>query len=244
MKRELLVGVSLIGAVYSLSACVTPITYSAEPMEAWIVDADTGKPIEGAVVVADWVLEGGIHVDRVGDLKILETTTDKAGRFLFPSWGPIRHWGLSRLTYMDPELTIFKSGYEYRRLANPTTKEAIEGKPYPVRRSQWSGKTIELKRFVGTVKEYASRFHDLNSGLEQIVSKNPEDCNWKKLPIAIIATESERKNILALALQQNELNPHTVGSIYQEIVRNDDWYTKKGRYGCGSPKEFFTRVVR
>ena len=37
-----------------LSACGE--TYSAEAIEAWVVDAETGQPIEGVVVAANWQL--------------------------------------------------------------------------------------------------------------------------------------------------------------------------------------------
>lgn len=157
MKRNPYFLLLLLWALAVLPACAGPVTYSAESIEAWVVDAETKQPIEGAVVVAHWVLEGPTLVDikvrQAGDLVVLEAVTDKDGRFHFPGWGPIRHWGRSRLTYLDPELIVFKSGYEYRRLANPITKEAIEGKPYPIRRSQWNGKTIELKKFSGTAKQ-------------------------------------------------------------------------------------------
>lgn len=177
----------LLSAFGTLPACASPLMYSAEPIEASIVDAQTEQPLEGAVVVAHWVLEGGIHVDRVGELMILETVTDKKGRFRFPAWGPIRHWGRSRLTYMDPEIIIFKSGYEYRLLANETTKEAIGGKAFPVRRSQWNGKTIELKRFKGTREEYARHLGSLSLGW----AYNGDECEWKKIPRMILAAHEQ-----------------------------------------------------
>lgn len=232
MKRKVCYLIFMLTCIATLPACATPVTYSAESIEAWVVDAETKQPIEGAVVVADWVLEGGIHVDRVGDLKILETTTDKDGRFFFPAWGPIRHWGMSRLTYMDPELIIFKSGYEYRRLANPTTKEAISGKAYPVRRSQWNGKTIELKPFKGAIHAYEDLFESLNRALERVALHQPKECGWKKIPNAIRAMNRERKRLI-----EKGINPNTLSTVDNELLINDKFYTKKG--GCGSPKDFF-----
>lgn len=172
-------------ALTVLPACATPVTYSAEPIEAWIIDAGTKQPLEGVIVIAHWVLEGGIHVDRVGELVILETVTDKNGRFYFSGWGPIRHWKRSRLTNMDPEFLIFKNGYEYQRLANPSTKEAIEGKPYPVHRSVWNGKTIALKSFKGTPEEYAEHVHQLDNDLEW--ARYGKDCEWKQIPQMLVA---------------------------------------------------------
>ena len=33
--------------------------YSAAPIEAWVVDAETGKPLEGVIVSANWQLKAG-----------------------------------------------------------------------------------------------------------------------------------------------------------------------------------------
>lgn len=191
MKRRFQ-GLFLILVWMVTPACATPVTYSAEPIEAWVADADTKQPIEGAIVVAHWVLEGGIHVDRVGELVILETVTDQNGRFYFPAWGPIRHWKRSRLTYMDPEILIFKSGYEYRQLANPQTKEAIEGKPHPVRRSQWNGKTVELTPFKGTAEEYARHLAgDYRLAIRFLL----ESEEWKRTPCLLTALDVEAKRL-------------------------------------------------
>ena len=47
---------ALIPIVISLSACGGPLTYSSDPIDAAVVDADTGQPIEGAIVTANWQL--------------------------------------------------------------------------------------------------------------------------------------------------------------------------------------------
>lgn len=232
MRRNITSLVGLFALLSGLPACATPVTYSAEPIEARVVDAETKQPLEGVIVVAHWVLEGGIHVDRVGELFIMETVTDKNGRLYFPGWGPIRHWKRSRLTNMDPELLIFKSGYEYQRLANPSTKEAIEGKPYPVRRSQWNGKAIEMKKFKGTIQAYKGHFESLNNDLEHIAADNPEECGWKKIPNTIRAMNRERMHLIAQGV-----NPNTLSSIDKRLLMNDEYFAQKG--GCGSPRAFF-----
>ena len=209
-------------ALMVVPACATPVTYSAESIEARIVDADTKQPLEGVIVVAHWVLEGGIHVDRVGELVILETVTDKTGRFYFSGWGPIRHWKRSRLTNMDPELLLFKSGYEHKRLANPSTKEAIEGKPYPVRRSQWSGKTIELKPFKGTAQQYADHLGSLNNNLYPLLGS--ETCDWKKIPLMLLALTEQSRAFRKLRI---------------EALYDVDLYLPISERKCGSPSAFF-----
>lgn len=221
MKRRMTL-LCLLYVLIGLPACATPVTYSADPIEAWIVDADTKQPLEGVIVVAHWVLEGGIHVDRVGDLAVLETVTDKNGRFYFSGWGQIRHWKRSRLTNMDPELLIFKSSYEHKRLVNPSTKEAIEGKPYPVRRSVWNGKTIELMKFKGTARQYADHLVSLNSNLYPLLGS--ETCDWKKIPLILLALTEQSRAFRKLGI---------------EALYDVDLYLPVSERKCGSPKVFF-----
>src|SRR5258708_16141131 len=65
------------------------VIYSAEATEGWVADAETGKPIEGVIVVAHWRITGGLEGGTpINELKILETVTDEIGRYSFPAWGP------------------------------------------------------------------------------------------------------------------------------------------------------------
>jgi hypothetical protein len=50
-------------AISQVAACAT---YSAAPMQATVVDAETKQPVEGAVVVAHWVLEDTARSRRSG----------------------------------------------------------------------------------------------------------------------------------------------------------------------------------
>ncbi len=179
--------ISALMITFAIPACAWPVTYSAEPIEAWLIDDETKEPIEGAIIVAHWVLEGGIHVDRVGELVILEAVSDKSGRSHFPAWGPIRHWKSSRLTNYDPEILIFKNGYKYQRLFNEATKEAITGKPFPVRKSRWSGKTISLTKFEGSPKEYAGHLSFFHTSVRSLLYGG--HCLWKKIPRLIVAMD-------------------------------------------------------
>lgn len=218
----------------SLAACATLLEYSAEPIEAWVVDEETKQPIEGTVVVAHWVLEGGIHVDRVGELMVMEAVTDKTGRFYFPPWGPVKHSGRSRLTYMDPELIIFKSGYKFLQIRNDPTKEAIEGKYLPVRRSKWNGKTIKLESFKGDLKATRDTYDFLSTALGFAI-RDPKECLWKKVPKMIIATMVQEEEFRARGLDYSS-------AISSTLIRNDGYFREYGGPECGSPVEFLKGV--
>jgi len=92
----------------------------------WVTDAATGKPIEGAVVVAAWRIERLIRFRAAGiaDYDVVglaEVLTDKDGRFEFAPLGS--NYGLPLLWRKDetffPRLAFFKPGYE------PTFRDEI-----------------------------------------------------------------------------------------------------------------------
>jgi len=105
-------GVALAAMV--TTACGSPY-YTSAPIEAWVVDAETGAPIEGAVVTANWQLRG-FTLDTGGSrnrqLEVMETTTDSTGKFRFPGFTKI-NFGLDELGDEDPRILIFKPGYKY-----------------------------------------------------------------------------------------------------------------------------------
>lgn len=249
MRRSIIGLVWLFTLASGLPACAGSLKYSAAPIEAWVVDKEAGQPLEGVIVVAHWALESTSRIvphqtNPAGSLMILETVTDKNGRFYFPAWGPKWHLGTGNLTDSDPELILFKSGYKYLRVSNSRylrpakysdvgKPSGTESKPSGSKRiSFWSGERIELKAFKGTVEAYENHFESLNDALGHIAADNPEECSWKKIPITIHAMNRERKRLIAQGV-----NPDTLSSVDKELLMNDEYFTKKG--SCGSPKEFF-----
>lgn len=226
----------------ALPACATglPSEYSAEAIEAWVIDAETNLPLQDVIVVAHWRLEGGIHANHVGELMILETVTDTAGRFYFPAWGPKKILrmgsllgGLPLNTHLDDaELLLFKSGYKYRGLTNPEWSYAKAGDS--LRRSDWHGKTIAMKKFEGSKYEpkYEDNFEHFNGELERIAVRHPKACGWKMIPNTIRAMNQERRRLVGQGV-----NPNTLSTIDEDLLSNDKYYVEKG--GCGSPKEYF-----
>ena len=49
-----------------------------------VVDADTGEPIEGAVVLVEWTKTHGIGLTWTESVKVFEGVTDKHGRITIP----------------------------------------------------------------------------------------------------------------------------------------------------------------
>lgn len=234
MRMRLCIGTLLILAITALPACAGPVTYSSEPIETWIVDAETKKPLDGVIVVAHWALEEStivsITVRRAGDLMVMEAVTDKNGRLYFPAWGPISHWERSRLTYMDPEILIFKSGYEYRRLNNydSASPEQRAGKAFSPRKSYWNGRAIELKPFKGSMEEHAEHVHQLDNELEW--ARYGNDCEWQKIPRMLTALHRQSEQFTAKGVK---LKGWQVGARIRKVT--DVGNQKR----CGSAEAFF-----
>jgi hypothetical protein len=136
-------------AVFSTAGCaLAPPFYWAESIHARVVDAETGRPIEGAAVVADWKLYGGGmgHGGHRSSMIVEETLTDANGEFRFGKWGPkLRpYYGVLDTA---PWLVVFKTEYQHRFLPNENDSNCI------VRHSDWNGKAIDLSRFSGTAAQ-------------------------------------------------------------------------------------------
>lgn len=162
--------------------------YKASEFEAKIVDADTGKPIEGVLVIVHWQRYEGSLVggDVPGQEEIMETLSDKNGRVHFPGWGP----RLTRVSDSSPKFKIFKSGYEMRWPQNRGNRH-----PYQKRKSDHHKKNIKLKKFKGTKKQYEKKVLD---GLRGAIREATYDrdhsisqCNWIYIPISIATLHKE-----------------------------------------------------
>jgi len=108
--------------VLALSACAAlgqqVDWHERDSYSGWVTDAATGKPIEGAVVVAVWqilqrhynfIAEGNPTIEIT---RLEETVTDKEGRFYFAPIGNYSpRFGWQRDEDRYPQLAFFKPGY-------------------------------------------------------------------------------------------------------------------------------------
>ena len=215
-----------------LVACGQERTLSADPVDATLVDADTGKPLAGVPVVGYWELHGGsLTGDSLpcGAASVEEAVTDKDGKFHLPGWGPLK--ASCGMTVSDPQLFVFKPGYMPRIEGN--TPRA----PYPVTHSvsDWNGKTIKMTkdpdpdvRKVGA-DSYASRLDQFDIPLELFIVDMPSECNWKKIPNMLRMLNVQQQLFVAAGNPQD--------SIVSELIR-DDQSMQKDAPQCGSPKAF------
>lgn len=199
-----------------LSAC--GFVYRADAIEGWVVDGETGKPLEGVVVVAHWQLKGGFEGGTpIRELQILETATDASGRYHFPAWGP--KFALSgSLKSESPEVLMFKSGYRFLGLANQWY-QGRDGTKF-----DYHQKTVKLERFKGSLAEYAESLSSLSSSLEQIgygVGHQSGDyCGWESFPRMLRALDG-----LETELRAAGVRPDTVVSF---LMANESRVRERG----------------
>ncbi|MGR9107845.1 MAG: hypothetical protein ACU843_13025 [Gammaproteobacteria bacterium] len=137
--------------IFLVAGC--SVLYYAKETEFWVVDAETGQPLEGVIVVAHWEIRAGgwagsIPIDQ---LEIMETLSDENGRVYFPSYGPRIYLG-GRMEDESPALLLFKPGY--RPYAVEKEYGGIGQMLSIIRTSDWNGKQLELAR-VDDAVDYA-----------------------------------------------------------------------------------------
>jgi hypothetical protein len=213
----------------SLSACAT--SYSAKPITAKVVDADTGEALEGVNVIAQWLMQDPQAGRGQGNLELMEAVTDKNGEFHFPGWGPKAiprdKFSGTRLTNQDPAIIFFKSGYHIHAVINdshPSMRRDPHDMGPPVRDSQWDGQVIKMKKFKGELKEYGMQARSTLTGTYY------SDCEWKKMPrmIATLIKEGERLRKMG---------------VYYGLPTVGDFEGFSGDR-CGSVREFFQEYLK
>jgi len=186
--RYLLRWLLFLGLVVTQPACSGPPShYSAEAIEARVIDADSKTPLEGVIVTANWQLLGGMEGSLpLSQLMVMEAITDRNGAFKFPAWGPLKR-SQGYLREDDPQLLLFRSGYEYRKLSNPVSSKINHD---PLRRSDWNGKTIEMRKF----KETDDQVHYLVK-YEGELGFLLETDEWRKTPCTLLSLHTEAKKL-------------------------------------------------
>lgn len=117
-KTQLLLSLAAVLILITSTACA----HSDGPYRGKVVELETGKPIEGAVVAARWTIEPFVHTERICDAK--ETLTDKNGEFELPKGSCTSH-PLAQM--YGPYVVIFKPGYlGYPPLGNNPEEKRVK----------------------------------------------------------------------------------------------------------------------
>jgi len=203
---------SRIGQVWLLSlalqcgAAAQDVVYSAEPIDGWVIDTDTGRPLPGVIVVADWSLETGImDLGRGGELVLLETETDADGRYAFPGWGPKT---LSEpntfLWNRDPLLIFMKPGYRDEFRSNGTTRGPDRIRE-SLRTSRWTGKQIAMTSLHGDEAAATRQFNE-RTDIKMMIGSG-RACEWQQMPMTIAMLVREGERLYKLGYRIYRVNP-------------------------------------
>jgi hypothetical protein len=140
-------------------------------LRARVVEGMMNEPVEGALVFAFWSTnpEAPTKHSELGVVHAIEVLTDKDGYFEIPEWGPKKavvtvkkfdNWissvlfNVEKLIRVDPQIVIYKAGYELR-VYDPYfgTQRQQNPLPPPIRlrpgeriKSQYDGKVINISR--------------------------------------------------------------------------------------------------
>ena len=99
--------------VVLMTHAIYPVVNFSRPISGRVVNADTGLPIEGAVILATWTVRPFMTEGApLRNLVYLEAVTDSDGRYQIPGWGPVFNFGPGRLQAdRDPTLRYIARGF-------------------------------------------------------------------------------------------------------------------------------------
>lgn len=133
-----------------------PTAYTALPIHGQVVDDVSGQPLAGVIVVAQWelvheALPGLVNRDEGDRLKVVETITDRDGRYAITGWGPLPRPAFRHLEHRDPSIVFFSPGHYPWMVTNELRGSYSRD---AVRKSQWDGQTVRLRAFTGRPQEW------------------------------------------------------------------------------------------
>lgn len=82
--------------LFLISGCYAEITGT-------VIDAETGEPIEGAVILVEWTKKHGLGLTYTESYKVIEAVTDKDGKVTIS--------GVFSPFVRPPSVTVYKKGY-------------------------------------------------------------------------------------------------------------------------------------
>ena len=86
-----------------IAFCMLPVMGCYATITGTVVDGDTGQPIEGAVVLAEWSITKGLGLTYSKSHEVVEAVTDKEGKVTIS--------GLFNPFVNHPSLTVYRKGY-------------------------------------------------------------------------------------------------------------------------------------
>jgi hypothetical protein len=175
--------IATLAVALGAQAQMAPRPFLSKDVRMQVVDAETGRPVQGAIVVGRWSwlawYPGGLHssarsVDEGEALHIAEDVTDADGRFTLEGFGPtVRSKG--SLEEKAPSLTVYARDYE------PFQKNVGEDRQQ-VRLKRHAGSGADLAAKIAAIQGDGSRGLHWLSGVPA----------WKSMPRMVQALHREK----------------------------------------------------
>lgn len=143
---------TLRAALFVITVCLTFGCSHYSDITGKVVDSATGKPIEGAVVVAQWTKPRGWLGEQQRELhKIIETLTDREGKFFLS--------GTTGFVLDPPVMIIYKEGYISWR------NDQIFPSCNKVKNNEWNNNVTYRLDVFDTKYSYEQYYQFLDSGI-------------------------------------------------------------------------------
>jgi hypothetical protein len=161
-----------------------PPSRAASTLRGQVVDADSGVPLAGAVLVLRWgwltyipsrFQGGGSYADLGETLKVSEAVSDAQGRFTLAGPGHPILKTTGKPEDKAPSLAVFKSGYE------PFTKDGGDD----------SG-MVRLKRHAGTGAELAAKIAKMQGNYRDGLHWGSDKETGEQMPRMLLAIHREK----------------------------------------------------
>lgn len=211
--------------------------FEAKPFTGKIVDAETGQPIPNAVVYVNWPKTtstfGGSNQNGV--VEVQEAISDSSGQYKMLGWKKSRkEVGKGWFLRNGPEMVIYAPGYwpTNRYNINRDNNRLARNEAW---KSDWDGKTIELKP-THSEKWNNEQWLKYLSSIESYMSVYfmPE-CPWLKIPNYYLA----RHRAVTKAYQMGHLYGQNirVSTVLTDFLTE---YRRTFEKDCGvDPKAYF-----
>lgn len=215
-RRAVLLGILAMAGSLLSGWAGAQATFSAKPITGKVVDAETGEPLPGVIVVAQWKIDRRFVGDAKALLNVLETVSDEKGAYSFPAWGPITLPPLADFGKgEDPRVAYFKSGYWPEHEQNDISGDIARRIP-PLGEFQGNGKTVRMRKWDGSeVRSYESRLHGLADDMPAYYG-----ADWRNYPRMTLEIEKvgplvqqQTKSIIGAA--------HVMGFRYNRLSKED-----------------------
>ncbi len=195
--------------------------YSARPITGMLVDADTGEPLPGVIIVAQWKINEHFVGYERALLKVIETTSTKNGSYHFPGWGPMALPFLADFSDgEDPYVIYFKPGYWPNSMKNELAL-SNDRRWTPSGGFKGDGQVVALRKWDGK-KEL-----DYYSALAHMIMRLPQESvdEWKSFPRLTLAVEKIEMELRRRRdLPWNLPVPHIYGFNRDKISSKDKAY--------------------